>query len=59
MDFYIMQDLMKRGPFTLEELRQRGITPETLVQQNGSGVIPRCLSSSSVKGPLFMRSCII
>ena len=36
MDFYIMQDLMKRGPFTLEELRQRGITPETLVQQNGS-----------------------
>ena len=36
MDYYIMQDLMKRGPFTLEELRARGITTDTLVQPNGS-----------------------
>ncbi|MBQ7421718.1 MAG: DUF4339 domain-containing protein [Prevotella sp.] len=36
MNYYIMEDRIKRGPFTLEELKRRGLTPDTLVQPYGS-----------------------
>lgn len=33
-----MEDRLKRGPFTLDELRQRGITPHTAVMRMDSSV---------------------
>ncbi len=36
MEYYMMEDRLKRGPFTVEELKARGIRPDTLVQVTGS-----------------------
>lgn len=38
MEFYIMEDQLKRGPFTLEELKKRGITPQTVVMRTNSSI---------------------
>lgn len=37
MEYYISSDNGKQGPYTLEELRHRNITAETLVMESGSG----------------------